>query len=134
MLRYLAGEQNRLFFTSWELAQIGFGVSLTAVLLFPIKNRLLAGLTGTMLIVALFQHFRVTPEMIALGRLVDFSGGSGSAAYSEFWRLHGLYGVLEVTKLALLVVVAGLLLFGRSPKTLEPVEVDPAIATTFAEP
>jgi hypothetical protein len=133
LLRYLAGEENRLFFNSWELAQIALGVLLTVVLLLAIKNRLLAGLAGAMLILALFQHFRVTPEMIALGRLVDFGGGSGSAAYSQFWRLHGLYGVLEVVKLVLLAVVAGLLLFGRRGKTTQPSEVGPALST-FAEP
>jgi len=135
LLRYLAGEENRLFFTSWELAQIALGVLLTTVLLLAIKGRLLAGLAGAMLIIALFQHFRVTPEMIALGRLVDFGGGSASAAYSQFWRLHGLYGVLEVVKLAVLTIVAGILLFGRRKKTTdpEPVEVDPVVAT-FAEP
>ncbi len=133
LLRYLAGEENRLFFTSWELVQIALGVLLTAVLLLASKSRLLAGLAGAVLIIALFQHFRVTPEMIALGRLVDFGGGSASAAYSQFWRLHGLYGVLEVVKLALLIIVAGILLFGRRKKTTEPVEVDPAVAT-FAEP
>ena len=77
LLRYLAGEENRLFFTSWELAQIALGVLLTAILLLAIKSRLLAGMAGAMLIIVLFQHFRVTPEMIALGRLVDFGGGSG---------------------------------------------------------
>jgi hypothetical protein len=133
LLRYLAGEENRLFFTTWELVQIALGALLTAVLLLAIKNRLLAGLTGAMLILALFQHFRVTPEMIALGRLVDFGGGASSAAYSQFWRLHGLYGVLEVAKLILLIVVAGILLFGRRPKTPEPVEASPVVST-FAEP
>jgi hypothetical protein len=133
LLRYLAGEENRLYFTSWELAQIGLGALLTAVLLLAIKSRLLAGLAGAMLILALFQHFRVTPEMIALGRLVDFGGGSGSAAYSQFWRLHGLYGVLEVVKLVLLVVVAGLLLLGRRRKTTQPSEVG-TVVSTFAEP
>jgi hypothetical protein len=127
LLRYLAGEENRLFFTSWELAQIALGALLTVVLLLAIKSRLLAGLAGAMLILALFQHFRVTPEMIALGRLVDFGGGSGSAAYSQFWRLHGLYGVLEVVKLVLLAVVAGLLLFGRSGKTTQAAEVGPEV-------
>jgi hypothetical protein len=127
LLRYFAGEENRLFFTTWELAQIGLGALLTAGLLLAIKSRLLAGLAGAMLILAIFQHFRVTPEMIALG-------DSGSAANSQFLRLHALYGVLEVAKLVLLMVVAGLLLFGRSPKTSEPVEVDPVISTTFAEP
>jgi hypothetical protein len=133
LLRYLAGEENRLFFTSWELAQIGLGLLLTAVLLRSIKSRLLAGLAGAMLIVAVFQHFRVTPEMIALGRLVDFGGGSGSVAYSQFWRLHGLYGALEVVKLVLLFIVAGILLFGRRAKAQDPVEVSPGVAT-FAEP
>jgi hypothetical protein len=133
LLRYLAGEENRLFFTTWELAQIALGALLTAVLLIGIKSRLLAGLTGAMLILALFQHFRVTPEMIALGRLVDFGGGTSSAAYSQFWRLHGLYGALEVVKLVLLIVVAGILLFVRRPKTPEPVEVTPVVST-FAEP
>ena len=133
LLRYLAGEENRLFFTSWELAQIALGVLLTSVVLLVIKSRLLAGLVGAMVIVAIFQHFRVTPEMIALGRLVDFGGGTGSAAYSQFWRLHALYGVLEMVKLALLIVAAAILLFGRRPKTTEPAEVGPVVST-FAEP
>jgi hypothetical protein len=133
LLRYLAGEENRLFFTSWELAQIALGALLTAILWLGIKSRLLAGLAGAMLIIALFQHFRVTPEMIALGRLVDFGGAAGSAAYGQFWRLHGLYGVLEVAKLALLMVVAAILLFTRRKRTTEAVEVNPAVST-FAEP
>ena len=117
LLRYLAGQQNQLFFTSWELSQIAFGLLLTAILLLSIKAGCWRGWPGAMLIIALFQHFRVTPEMVALGRLVDFGGGSEPAAYSQFWRLHGLYGVLEVVKLVLLVVVAAVLLFPRRPKT-----------------
>ncbi len=113
LLRYMAGEDNRLFFLSWELAEIGLGISLTAILLFALRSGLLAGLSGGMVIIALFQHFRVTPEMISLGRLIDFGSGVGSAAYSQFWRLHGLYGVLEVMKLILMIVVAGFLLLER---------------------
>jgi hypothetical protein len=124
LLRYLAGEENRLFFDTWELAQIALGIVLTAVLLFVIRSGLLAGLAGGMVIVALFQHFRVTPEMISLGRLIDFGAGAGSAAYSQFWRLHGLYGVLEVAKLILSIVVAAFLLFGPRKKAAEGVEVE----------
>src|ERR1700691_714717 len=65
LLRYLAGEENRLFFTSGELVEMAFGALLTVVLLLNVKNRLLAGITGATLIIVLFQHFRVTPEMIA---------------------------------------------------------------------
>ncbi len=131
LLRYLAGEENRLFFISWEWAQIALAALLTAVLLLAIKSRLLAGMTGAMLIVALFQHFQVTPQMITLGRMIDFGGGG--VAYTQFWRLHGLYGVLEVVKLLLLIVVAGFLLFGRRAKTSQPLEVNPPVST-FAEP
>src|ERR1700733_4700312 len=46
LLRYLAGEENRLFFTSWELVQIALGALLTTVLLLALKSRMLAGLTG----------------------------------------------------------------------------------------
>ena len=133
LLRYLAGEENQLFFLTWELALIGLGALLTAILLLPMKSGLLAGMTGTCVIVTLFQHFRVTPEMIALGHLVDFGGGAGSAAYSQFWRLHGLYGVLEVVKLALLIVVAAFLLFGRRQRTEQPVGEVP-VASSLAEP
>jgi hypothetical protein len=133
LLRYLAGEENRLFFLTWELAQIALGALLTAMLLLSIKNRLLAGLTGVTVILALFQHFEVTPQMIAFGRLIDFGGGAGSVAYTQFWRLHGLYGVLEVVKLVLLIVVAALLLFGRRAKSLHPVEPQ-VVESSFAEP
>jgi hypothetical protein len=113
LLRYLAGEENRLFFVAWELAQIGLGIALTAILLFAVRSRLLAGLAGGMAIVALFQRFGVTPEMISAGRSIEFGAGGGSAAYNQFWLLHGVYGVLEVVKLVLLMVVAGFLFWGR---------------------
>jgi hypothetical protein len=113
LLRYMAGEDNRVFFVSWEIAEIILGLGLTAVLLLPLASGLLAGLSGGTVIIALFQHFWVTPQMISFGRLIDFGAGVGSPAYNQFWRLHGLYGVLEVVKLILLIVIAGFLLFSR---------------------
>ncbi len=134
LLRYMAGEENRQFFESWELAFIALGTLLTAVLLLSMKRRLLAGVAGALVILTLFQHFRVTPEMVVLGRMLEFGGDAGSAAYSQFWRLHGLYGVLEVVKLGLLMVVTGILLFTRDRKMPDvPVEVGPVLPT-FAEP
>lgn len=119
LLRYMAGEDNRVFFESWEIAQILLGLGLTAVLLFVLRNGVLAGLSGGLVIIAFFQHLWVTPQMISFGRMIDFGAAVGSAAYNQFWRLHGLYGVLEVVKLGLLIVIAGFLLFGR-PKGAEP--------------
>jgi uncharacterized membrane protein len=123
LLRYLAGEENRLFFVAWEWAQVALGLGLTAILLFAIRRWLLVGLAGGMVFLALFQRFGVTPQMIALGRLIDFDTGTGSVAYNQFMWLHGLYGVLEVVKLVLVIVVAGFLFFwsgkarGRRPRS-----------------
>ena len=104
LLRYLAGEENRLFFVSWEWAQIGLGLALTAALLLAIKNRLLGGMAGAMVIIALFQRFRVTPEMIALGRTVDFVPWlSESAARDQYWKISGVYLTIEAVKYALLI-------------------------------
>src|ERR1700723_3987668 len=38
LLRYLAGEENRLYFTSWELAQIALGAVLRGGLFFAVKH------------------------------------------------------------------------------------------------
>jgi hypothetical protein len=122
LLRYLAGEQNQLFFAVWEWAQIVLGIALTAILVFNLRRRLLAGLAGGMVFIAVFQHFGVTPQMITLGRLIEFRTGTGSVANSQFLWLHGLYGVLEVVKLVGVMVVAVGLFFwsaqarGRRPR------------------
>jgi hypothetical protein len=122
LFRYLAGEENRLFFVAWEWAQIVLGLALTAILVFAVRRWLLAGLAGGMVVIAVFQRFGVTPQMISLGRLVDFGAGAGSVASNQFLWLHGLYGVLEVVKLVLVIVVAVLLVFwsaqarGRRPR------------------
>jgi hypothetical protein len=125
LLRYFAGEENQGFFIAWELAFIGFAVALTAILLFAIRSGLLAGLAGGMLIIALFQHFYVTPQMISFGRLVNFGAGAGSPAYNQFWRLHGLYGVLEVVKLVMAIVIAAFLLFAHRKTAGVAAEITP---------
>ena len=128
LLRYLAGEENRLFFLSWELVQIAFGALLTGVLLLAIKSRLLAGIVGATVIVALFQHFQVTPQMVAIGRFTAFGVDVHLAEYNQFWKLHALYGALEVAKLALLAVATGILLFSRKVKSPDAVAVESRFA------
>jgi hypothetical protein len=105
LLRFMAGQANQVFFTAWELAQIILGVALAGFLLFGVRNRLLASLAGCLVVLAAFQHFRVTPEMISLATQLDTP-----ASASRFSGLHALYGVIEVVKLLLALVMAGLLL------------------------
>jgi hypothetical protein len=111
LLRYLAGEENRLFFGDWELVQLVLGVALTWVLFSGVGRPLLAGLSAILVLLTGFQHFLVTARMLALGRAIDFvSPAAESATRTAFWKLHALYGGIEVGKLALVLVVTFLLL------------------------
>jgi hypothetical protein len=110
LLRYLAGEENRSYFQTWELTQIVLGLALTGVLLFGVENRLLASLAGAMLVLALFQHFKITPDMLWLGRSIDFvPAAAESQSRDQFWKLHGIYSGIELVKMLLALTTAGFL-------------------------
>ena len=124
MLRYLAGEENRLFFQIWETAQLVLGLLLAALLFLTSKRRLLAGLAATMVILTVFQHFRITPELLWQGRSIDFVPVTAeSTARQQFFRLHAAYGVIEAVKL-LLVIVIGAFLFTRRRSSRRRIQVD----------
>jgi hypothetical protein len=125
LLRYLAGEENRSYFETWEIAQIVLGLALTGILLFGVENRLLASLAGAMLILALFQHFKITPDMLWLGRSIDFvPAAAESQARDQFWKLHGIYSGIEVVKMLLAITVAGFLFPMRRRRVRQRIEVD----------
>jgi hypothetical protein len=125
LLRYLAGEENRGYFEAWELAQLAIGIALVGFLFLGFEKRLPSVLAGAMLAVTLFQHFKITPEMLWMGRSIDFLPGT---AYSEvrqqFWKLHGIYGGIEVVKMLLGLTIGGFL-FSIRRSLPEPVEVNP---------
>jgi hypothetical protein len=125
LLRYLAGEENRGFFETWEVAQLLLGVGLAAILLIGLRQRLTVGLAGAMLILTAFQHFKITPEMIWLGRSIDFiSWTADSQARDQFWKLHGAYGIIEGVKLLLMLVIAGFLFTMSRRRSRQRVEVN----------
>lgn len=126
LLRYLAGEQNRGFFQAWELAQLVIGAALTGFLLFGVEKRLLAGLAGAMLTLTLFQYLKITPDLVWLGRSIDFLPWTAeSQARDQFWKLHRIYGGIEVVKMLLAVTIAGFLLPMRRKRVPQRVEIDP---------
>lgn len=126
LLRYLAGEENRGFFENWELAQLILGLALTALLLFAAKNRLLAALAGAMLILTAFQHWRITPDLVALGRSNEFlTRTTQSLTRSQFGTLHIAYGIIEAAKFLFALTIAGFLFAGRRRRSRQRVEVDP---------
>ena len=126
LLRHLAGEANRGIFETWELTQLILGVALIALFLFSAKNRILAGLAAAMLILSAFQHLRITPDLVALGRSIDFvPRAAASLSRLQFGKLHAAYGVIEAVKFLFALVIAGFLFPMRRRRSRSRVEVDP---------
>ena len=114
-LRYHASEQNRWFFTAWEMLQLGLGIVVFGVVLFGSRESKFSILLCLLMIVAVvFQRFLLTPEIVALGRVIDFlPGGESSPERGRFWLMHSTYSAVELAKWALGLVLAGKLIVGH---------------------
>jgi hypothetical protein len=123
LLRYQAAEQNRWYFETWEIAQVGFGILLLLVLLFGSnETNLTLALPLLMLLIVLVQRFALTPQIVDLGRLIDFvPAAEPSAERSRFWLLHSSYSGMELVKWALGFLLTARLLLRRKKK---PGDVD----------
>jgi hypothetical protein len=67
-----------------------------------------------MLLIAVLQRFVLTPEIVILGRVIDFVPATQpSPERSRFWIMHATYSSIEVLKWGLGVVLTAKLLFRR---------------------
>ncbi|HZT31157.1 MAG TPA: hypothetical protein VFA33_14810 [Bryobacteraceae bacterium] len=114
LLRYQVSEQNRWYFQAWGAGQLFLGLGLLLVLVFGSTETLFSlVLAGLMLVVAGVQHFALTPEIVALGRVIDFVPLTAvSADRGRFWTMHSLYSGAEVLKWLIGFVLAGKLVIG----------------------
>ncbi len=77
LLSYQAAEQTRYYQSVWENAQFALAIVLGAFLYLGTQKKILPlVLCGAMLLVVLFQHFAVTPELTFRGREADFPPGN----------------------------------------------------------
>src|SRR5207247_223232 len=78
------------------------------------QGKLPFSLAAIMFAVLLAERFYMTPEIIRLGRLIDFVPQAVSSPDRDtFWRFHSAYSAVELLKLALGFFLAGRLIFGR---------------------
>jgi hypothetical protein len=111
-LRYQVSEQNRWYFETWEKVQLALGAALLAAMLR--QGKFLFAAAAVMFALLAVERFYITPEVVRLGRLIDFVPQYVSTAErSTFWRFHGAYSGIELTKLALGLFLSGRLIFGR---------------------
>lgn len=110
VLRHAASEINRTYFRAYGWAQLALGLGLLIVV-FRKAPRDPAALvvTGAMLAVVAGLTLYVTPEIIALGRKIDFvPRDPAPPEMARFRVLHGAFTALDGAKLA-----AGLGLLAR---------------------
>jgi hypothetical protein len=111
LLRYQVSEQNRWYFQTWELMELALGLTLLLVLVFGSLETLFSLMLAlAMLLIVVAQHFFLTPEIVALGRLIDFRPASQHVG--RFWVMHGAYSGLEVLKWLVALLLGGKLVIG----------------------
>jgi hypothetical protein len=123
LLRYQASEQNRSYLATWELAQMVLGIGLVTILYLGTHvNRLMIMFCGFMVLLVIFMHFFLTPEIAWTGRSLDFVPRS-TANYNRLWVLQVVYCALELLKVLLACLLAGyLFIFKARPRTPRNVE------------
>ena len=101
ILRYLASEINRTYFRAYGWGQLALG----AVLLFLLawktpRNGLNVAVAAVMLFIVVLLALGVMPQIIALGRNIDFLPRTPPPpGYQRFWKLHMMFTGLDGAKL-----------------------------------
>ena len=111
LLRYLSSELNRLYFRMWNVAQIGLGaMALWLIATSGLRDRRTFRALWTvaaMLAIAAVMLAYLTPQIVSLGRSLDFVPRDPEpAGMRRFWILHAAYTSLEMLKLAAGFLVA----------------------------
>ena len=121
LLRYQVSEQNRSYFQTWETAQLAGGLLFLFLILFAAnEGKLSLALAVAMVAIVALQHFLLTPQIVSLGREIDFLPANvASPARNRFWVLHGAYTGMELLKWILGLTLAAKLCFWRRSRSPE---------------
>jgi len=113
LLRHLAAEQNRRFFSAWELTQLGIGAALLVTLVVdPDRSRLLLSGTGVLVLIVIAEHFLITPHLTVWGRAIDFLPPEApSPERFRHAQFHTFYSWLEVAKDVIIVGLSARLMY-----------------------
>ena len=96
MLRYLSSELNRLYFQYWNIAQLAIGIlSLWLVVKLPDASKPKWTIVS-MLAVVLLMTVWITPQMLSIGRRLDFVPRDPMPpGLRVFGLLHAAYTVMD---------------------------------------
>jgi hypothetical protein len=119
LLRFEAAELNRHYFYYWEWLQLLLVIVTTVILLDATSgNKFTMICIVGVLLLLLVQHFLVQPEVLDLGRGLDFAPPDQMVDERRAFRtFHTYYASIEGIKIVLLAIVSvRMLLHGSSGK------------------
>ncbi|HXH50074.1 MAG TPA: hypothetical protein VNM47_12085 [Terriglobia bacterium] len=101
VLRYLASEINRTYFRAYGWGQLVLGTALLFLLAWRTpRNGLDPAIAAIMLFIVIILTLGVMPQIIALGRNIDFLPRTPPPpGYQRFWKLHMMFTGLDGAKL-----------------------------------
>ena len=126
LLRHQVSEQNRWYFESWGKIEIAIGAAVLLVLLFGSTEKTFSLLLALLMLFAVIvQRFALTPQMVILGRAIDWVPiDQPSPERTRFWLMHNAYVGLEIMNWALGFLLTAKLLF-RSGKRGSAEDAEP---------
>jgi len=127
LLRHAAAEQNRSVLFVWERVEILLALILGGCLFLGTQKRVFPiVLCGAMLVLVLFQHFGVGPELAYRGRETDFPPGNQQIGPVERLRaLQLVYYGAGLTQLVAGGILASYLFVFRSSRRNTRKEINP---------
>lgn len=126
LLEYQAAEQVRTGMEIWHTAGVLLGVFLFLFLLFATgEDKISLLLALLMLATAVAQRVLVTPELVSLGRSLDFVSSPPAAELSHQGALGVVYASTELGNLALGALLAVRLILRRRHRSADArIELD----------
>ena len=121
LLRHQVSEQNRWYFGTWGLIETAIGAALLLALLFGSTEKNFSLLLAlSMLLIAIVQRFALTPQMVVLGRIIDWIPiDQPSPERARFWMLHHAFVGLELGNWALGFFLTAKLLFRSRRRSVD---------------
>jgi hypothetical protein len=122
LLRYLASELNRAFFSWWNMAQVLLGGAAVWATWGRTEQRWPRALVAAALILVLLLLLVLTPQIISVGRSLDFVPRTPAPPQlGRFQLLHVLYTGLDLVKVLCLGLATVQLLRGKPAAQSSPV-------------
>jgi len=117
---YLASEQNRSLFQTWGEVQIVLSILLFLLILFGTRlGKVPLAMSLLLVLVVVGERVLVTPELQVVGRMTDFTLDPSRRVRMAHEVLGYGYTVTETIRWALCAMIAGLLIWQKSIRSVD---------------